>query len=198
MMKRKKNEAETSEKVMKAERRGRAGRLSISARDFAEFAVLYEDSCECDAFGSIDDTDVHGELIDASTELLDAVSNAVSSRNPRSIEELCLVLDLAVGPGWNGKIQAGFWTDVLACLGSREDCFSVELMAVTFSNLPILVAGIQAGFFDRHVLADDLASFLHQLSECHCNDDAATAWLNSGAGLLEIARSWEARRAQLI
>lgn len=52
MMKRKKNETETSEKVMKAERRGRAGMLSISARDFAEFAVLYEDSCECNAFSS--------------------------------------------------------------------------------------------------------------------------------------------------
>lgn len=184
---------------MKAEKHRKSiGMLSISACDFAEFVVLYEDSCECDAFGSIDDTDAHGELIDASAELLDAVSNAVSSKNPRSIEELCLVLDLAVGPAWNGKAEAGFWMDVLSHLGSQEDCFSVELMAVTFSNLPILVAGIQAGFFDRHVLADDLASFLHQLSECHCNDDAATAWLNSGAGLLEIARSWEARRAQLI
>lgn len=89
--------------------------------------------------------------------------------------------------------------DVLSHLGSQEDCFSAELMAVTFSNLPILVAGIQAGFFDRHVLADDLASFLHQLSECHCNDDAAAvAWLSSGAAILDAARAWEARRAQLI
>lgn len=198
MMKRKKNETETSEKVVKAERRGRAGMLSISARDFAEFAVLYEDSCECDAFGSIADNDAHEELIDASAELLGVVSDAVSSRNPESLEELCLVLDLAVGPAWNGKAEAGFWMDVLSHLGSQEDCFSVELMAVTFSNLPILVAGIQAGFFDRHVLADDLASFLHQLSECHCNDAAAAAWLSSGAAILDAARAWEARRAQLI
>lgn len=186
---------------MKAKRHGRTGKmLSISARDFAEFVVLYENSCECDAFSSVDDNDVHAELIDASAELLDAMTNAIcsSSKNPRSLEELCLVLDLAVGPEWNGEVEAGFWLEVLACLGSsQEDCFSINLMAVTFANPSILVAGMQAGFFDRHVLADDLASFLCQLSECPC-DDAAVAWLSSGAGILEIARAWEARRSHLL
>ena len=69
-------------------------------------------------------------------------------------------------------------------------------MAVTFANPSILGAGVQAGFFDRYVLADDLASFLCKLSECPC-DDAAAAWLKSGAGILEIARAWEARREHL-
>jgi hypothetical protein len=104
------------------------------------------------------------------------------------------MLDLVVGPEWNGKIQAGFWADVFAYLGSQEDCFVIDLVASTFTNPLILVAGIQAGFFDWHVLNDDLAGFLCDLSECPCTD-TATVWFKSGAGILEIAKAWEARRA---
>ena len=192
-MKRKK-----SEKTINAKKRGRRGMLNISAQDFAEFVVLYETSNECDAFDSVDNDDIHEELIDASTELLGAASNAIcsfsSSKNPKSLEELYIMLDLVVGLEWNGKIQAGFWADVFAYLGSQENCFVIDLVASTFTNPLILVAGIQAGFFDWHVLKDDLANFLCDLSECPCSD-TATVWFSSGAGILEIAKAWEARRA---
>ena len=182
-------------KTIKAEKRGWAGMLSISACDFAEFVGLYENSHECEAFNSADD-DIHEELIDASTELLNVVSDAICSKNPKSLEELYLMLDLAVGPEWGGTIQPGFWANVFADLGSQKDCFTIELVSITFTNPLFLVAGIRAGFFDRHILDDDLAGFLCDISECPCHD-TEIAWFRSGAGILEIAKAWEARRTQL-
>ena len=165
-------------------------RLPFSAKDFADYLVKYDNSCECDAFDfpGISESR-HEKLLELAGELMNSMGCAIDaarSNHFSSLEELFIQLDLHTS---QYKTSKRFWMTVFKEVAEQNMThWLIDDMLVTSS---IVVDCLKAGLLDNYVKEDNLCEWLDEMNvssdNCMC----------SGASILKISRAWCKRKSKL-
>lgn len=165
-------------------------RLPFSAKDFADYIVKYDDSCEYDAFDFPNISESrHEKLLDFAMELMNSMGcalDAARSKHFSSLEELLIQLDLHTG---QYKTSKRFWMTVFKEVAEQNlTHWLIYKMLVTSS---IVVDCLKAGLLDKYVKEDNLYEWLGEI------DIISNNCMSSGASILEISRAWCERKSKL-
>jgi len=161
-------------------------KLPFSARDFADYLVKYEDSCECDAFDfdGISESK-HGNLLDAAEKLMNSMAQATCLDKFSSLAEVLVRLDFYTS---EYGISKYFWLDVFEYVA--ENNISHWIVDVLTSTPSITADSIHAGLFDYYVEKDDLYSFLTDV-------DGGGTNLSTGSSIMMVSTAWCKRKSKL-
>lgn len=165
-------------------------RLPFSAKDFADYLVKYDASCECDAFNFPNISESrHEKLLDFAGELMNSMGcalDAARSKHFSSLEELFIQLDLHTS---QYKTSKRFWMTVFKEVAKQNLAhWLIDDMLVT----PSIVADcLKAGLLDKYVKEDNLCEWLDETNMAGDNR------MCSGASILEISRAWCKRKSKL-
>lgn len=165
-------------------------RLQFSAKDFADYLVKYDNSCECNAFDFPGISNKrHEKLLELAEELMNTMGCAIDvarSKHFSSLEELFIQLDLHTS---QYKTSKRFWMTVLKEVAEEN---LANWLLYDLLVAPSIVADcLKAGLLDTYVKEDNLFELLDEI------DITSDKRMRSGASILEISRAWCKRKSKL-
>lgn len=164
-------------------------RLPFSAKDFADYLVKYDASCESDAFDfpGIGERR-HEKLLEFAEELMNSMSCAIDAAHSKhfsSLEELFIQLDLHTSQYGTSK---KFWMMVFKEIAKQN--LTHWLIEDAMATTGVVVDCLRAGLLDGYVEEDNLYEWLVELN---LSSDS----MSSGASILEISTAWCERKSKL-